>query len=91
MNGAQLEDPVAWSWNPGAGRVALAGAVLTEEKEAAVDDGLAAGAGEIGRGGDAAEENEEVPEGVETFVEGAVRHGEGWGGWYRRFFIVLER
>ena len=39
-------------------------AVLTKEKKAAVDDGLAAGAGEIGCGGDAAEEDEEVPEGV---------------------------
>ena len=52
----------------------LAGAVLTEEKEAAVDNGLAAGAREIGRGGDATEKDEEVPEGVETFDDAGTGH-----------------
>jgi hypothetical protein len=49
---------------------------IAEEEEAAGSDGVGAGAGEIGRGGDAAEEHEEVPEGAEEVFSGFLGHGE---------------
>ena len=48
---------------------------FAEEEEAALLDGVAAGAGKVGGGGDSAEENEPVPEGAEGSFFRFVAHG----------------